>query len=220
MNVTIESSWKQKLNSEFQKPYFLNLVSFLKDEYSTQVIYPPGSLIFNAFNYCSFNDVKVVILGQDPYHGCSQAHGLSFSVPYGVKVPPSLQNIFKELHHDLNIDIPESGSLVHWAKQGVLLLNSILTVRKGRPGSHQLKGWEIFSDYVIDLISKERKNIVFILWGNYAHKKGLMINREQHFVIQSAHPSPFSAHRGFFDSKPFSQCNQYLKASGKKSINW
>ena len=220
MNFTIESSWNQKLNSEFQKPYFINLLSFLKDEYSTQVIYPPGSLIFNAFNYCSFKDLKVVILGQDPYHGYSQAHGLSFSVPCGVKSPPSLQNIFKELHHDLNIAIPESGSLVHWAKQGVLLLNSILTVRKGRPGSHQMRGWEIFSDNVIDLISKERKNIVFILWGNYAHKKGLMINREKHFVVQSAHPSPFSAHRGFFDSKPFSQCNQYLKASGKKSINW
>ena len=220
MNVTIDNSWKNKLDVEFQKPYFLNLVSFLKKEYSSQKIYPPGPLIFNAFNQCKFDDVKVVILGQDPYHGFGQAHGLSFSVPDNTSIPRSLQNIFKEILFDLNIKPADSGNLLRWAQQGVLLLNSILTVRKEKPGSHKMQGWEIFTDAVIELLSKEKKNIVFILWGAYAYKKGSKIDRVSHLVIESAHPSPFSADKGFFGSKPFSKCNDYLIFHKKGPIQW
>tara|TARA_B100000530_G_scaffold117434_1_gene73122 strand:+ start:585 stop:1247 length:663 start_codon:yes stop_codon:yes gene_type:complete len=220
MNVKIEKSWKQRLDTEFQKPYFSNLVSFITKEFSEKSIYPSGSLIFNAFNNCSFDDVKVVILGQDPYHGEGQAHGLSFSVPDGVKKPPSLKNIFKEIEYDLGIEAPGSGNLLRWANQGVLLLNSILTVQKGKPASHQMKGWEVFTDAVIDLLSKEKKNLVFMLWGAYAYKKGLKIDRNKHLVIETSHPSPFSADKGFFRSKQFSKCNDYLEFYKKGIINW
>jgi len=220
MDVKIESSWKNKLSGEFKKEYFSNLVSFVKREFSENQIYPPAGLIFNAFNHCNFNNLKVVVLGQDPYHGYGQAHGLSFSVPSGIKNPPSLQNIFKEIKYDLNIQIPESGNLLRWANQGVLLLNSILTVRKGIPGSHQGKGWEVFTDSVIELISKNKNNIVFMLWGAYAQKKGLKIDRNNHLVIELPHPSPFSADRGFFGSKQFTKCNDYLKFYKKSVINW
>ena len=220
MNVTIEESWKHKLNEEFQKPYFSDLVDFVTKEFSIHRVFPRGSLIFNAFNQCSFDDLKVVILGQDPYHGDGQAHGLSFSVPDGVKKPPSLQNIFKEIEYDLGTLPPESGNLLRWAKQGVLLLNSILTVKRANPGSHQMKGWEVFTDAVIALVSKEKDNIVFILWGAYAYQKGIKIDRNKHLVIESAHPSPFSAHKGFFKSRPFSQCNDYLELHKKGQINW
>ncbi len=220
MNVKIEESWKGRLNTEFQKPYFSDLVSFVTKEFADEKIYPKGSLIFNAFNQCSFQDVRVVILGQDPYHGDGQAHGLSFSVPDGIKKPPSLQNIFKEIEYDLGIKPSESGNLLRWAKQGVLLLNSILTVKKGKPGSHQMKGWEVFTDAVIELLSKEKENIVFMLWGAYAYKKGLKIDRSKHLVIETSHPSPFSAEKGFFRSKQFSRCNNYLKFNKKGEINW
>ena len=220
MHVKIEQSWKEKLDKEFHKPYFYNLVDFITKEFSEDRIFPKGPLIFNAFNQCGFYDVKVVILGQDPYHGDGQAHGLSFSVPDGVKKPPSLQNIFKEIEYDLSIPSPDSGNLLRWAKQGVLLLNSILTVKRGRPGSHQMKGWEVFTDAVIELISKERENIVFMLWGAYAYKKGLKIDKKKHLVIESAHPSPFSAHKGFFRSKPFSKCNNYLALHKKDKVDW
>tara|TARA_B100001250_G_C19756060_1_gene770146 strand:- start:438 stop:1100 length:663 start_codon:yes stop_codon:yes gene_type:complete len=220
MNVKIEKSWKKRLDKEFQKPYFSNLVSFVTKEFSEQHVYPNGSLIFNAFNNCAFNDVKVVILGQDPYHGEGQAHGLSFSVPDGVKKPPSLKNIFKEIEYDLGIKTPDSGNLLRWANQGVLLLNSILTVQKGKPASHQMKGWEVFTDTVIDLLSRERENLVFMLWGAYAYKKGLKIDRNNHLVIETSHPSPFSAEKGFFRSKQFSRCNDYLEFHKKGLINW
>ena len=220
MNVSIEKSWKEKLDKEFKKPYFANLVDFVTAEFSSHRIFPKGPLIFNAFNQCDFNDLKVVIIGQDPYHGDNQAHGLSFSVPDGVKKPPSLQNIFKELEYDLGINPVESGNLLRWASQGVLLLNSILTVKRGQPGSHQMKGWELFTDAVIELIANEKSNIVFILWGAYAYKKGVKINREKHLIIESAHPSPFSAHKGFFKSRPFSHCNNYLASHKKGQINW
>lgn len=220
MHVKIEQSWNEKLDKEFHKPYFHNLVDFITKEFSEDCIFPKGSLIFNAFNQCGFYDVKVVILGQDPYHGDGQAHGLSFSVPDGVKKPPSLQNIFKEIEYDLGIPSPDSGNLLRWAKQGVLLLNSILTVKRGRPGSHQMKGWEVFTDAVIELVSKERENVVFMLWGAYAYKKGLKIDKKKHLVIESAHPSPFSAHKGFFRSKPFSKCNNYLALHKKDKVDW
>ena len=220
MKVNIEGSWYDLLKDEFEKEYFLNLVDFVINEYKRHIIYPPGNLIFEAFNKCSFNDVNVVIIGQDPYHGDNQANGLSFSVPDNIKVPPSLQNIFKELHSDLSVEFPKSGNLINWANQGVMLLNSILTVKKGLPGSHKMKGWELFTDTVIKLITKKKKNIVFLLWGAYAYQKGKHIDREKHFVIESAHPSPFSAHKGFFGSKPFSKTNEYLRFHKKKEINW
>ena len=220
MNIKIEDSWKERLNQEFQKPYFKNLVSFVEEEYKNATIYPPGSLIFNAFNKCSFHDLKVVILGQDPYHGEGQAHGLSFSVPDGIKLPPSLKNIFKEIANDVRSNNVLSGNLLKWSNQGVLLLNSILTVKKSRPGSHQMKGWETFTDAVIELISNNKRNIVFMLWGAYAYKKGLKIDRDNHLVIETSHPSPFSANKGFFGSKQFSRCNKYLLSCKKKPINW
>ncbi len=220
VDVNIEYSWKKLLKNEFSKEYFKKLVDFIKKEYSTKEVYPKGALIFNAFNYCSFKDLKVIILGQDPYHGYNQAHGLSFSVLNGVKKPPSLINIFKEVKNDIGKEIPKSGNLENWANQGVLMLNSILTVRKGEPGSHKEKGWEVFTDYVIDKISKETTKKVFMLWGAYAQKKGQKIDRNKHLVLEAAHPSPFSAHTGFFNSNHFSRCNEYLNLYNIQEINW
>tara|TARA_B100000902_G_C27227179_1_gene872852 strand:+ start:465 stop:1127 length:663 start_codon:yes stop_codon:yes gene_type:complete len=220
MNIILEKSWKEKLNNEFQKSYFSELSYFLSKEYLNYEIFPKQSLIFNAFNLCDFNSVKVVILGQDPYHGHEQAHGLSFSVPDGIKIPPSLRNIFKEIKYDLGVIVPESGNLVRWANQGVLLLNSILTVQKGKASSHKMRGWEVFTDSVIELLSKDRENLVFMLWGTYACKKGAQIDKDRHLVIETSHPSPFAASKGFLGSKQFSRCNNYLELHKKGSINW
>ncbi len=220
VDVNIAPSWKKQLNHEFEKPYFQQLTDFVKGEYKSQTIYPPGKEIFRAFDKCDFNEVKVVIIGQDPYHGPGQANGLCFSVRDGMRVPPSLLNIYKEIKNDLGKPIPISGELERWAKQGVLLLNATLTVRAAMPGSHQNKGWETFTDEVIRKISTSKENIVFILWGAYAQKKGEVIDRDKHFVIASPHPSPFSADRGFFGSKPFSKANAYLKSKGVPEIEW
>ncbi len=220
MEVQIENSWKKLLQNEFEKDYFKQLVAFVKSEYSNYKIYPPGKLIFSAFDHTPFEKLKIVIIGQDPYHGDGQAHGLCFSVPEGIKFPPSLQNIFKELHSDLNIPVPKHGNLERWADQGVLLLNATLTVKAKSPGSHQGKGWEQFTDAVIEKIHEHKKGLVYILWGSYAQKKGHFINRQDNLVIESPHPSPFSVHRGFFGSKPFSRANAYLKAKGFEEINW
>ena len=220
IDVKIEASWKQVLSNEFEKDYFIKLTEFVKNEYATKTIYPPKSQIFSAFDYTSFDDVKVVIIGQDPYHGENQANGLSFSVADGVKIPPSLRNIYKELKTDLEIEESISGNLEAWAKQGVLLLNATLTVEAANAGSHQNKGWEDFTDAVIKLLSEEKENLVFVLWGSYAQKKGKKINREKHFVIESAHPSPLSVYRGFWDSKPFSKTNEYLKSKNVQEIDW
>ncbi len=220
MDVKIAQSWKNHLQSQFEKPYFENLVHFVRSEYKNYTVYPPGREIFNAFDHCNFDEVKVVIIGQDPYHGPGQANGLCFSVHENVKKPPSLLNIFKELKNDLGKEIPGSGDLVRWADQGVLLLNATLTVRANSAGSHQNKGWEQFTDNVIELISREKEGIVFILWGAYAQRKGQVIDTSRHFVIQSAHPSPFAADRGFFGSRPFSRTNEYLESQGKVPIDW
>ena len=220
MNITIENSWKKLLNNEFQKNYFKELVDFVKKEYSNKTIYPPGKLIFQAFNNCPFEKVKVVIIGQDPYHGYNQANGLCFSVADGLKKPPSLLNIFKEIRSDVDLKIPKSGNLERWSNQGVLMLNSILTVEKGEPGSHKNKGWENFTDSVIQIIANNTSNIVFILWGAYAQKKGEKVNRNKHLILEAAHPSPFSADRGFFGQKHFSRCNEYLKRHNKEEIMW
>jgi len=220
MEVKIEESWKNKLSAEFEKPYFKALASFVKDEYSKQTVYPPGKEIFNAFAHCPFGQVKVVIIGQDPYHGPGQANGLCFSVKDGIRMPPSLVNIFKEIVSDLGKEIPPSGNLERWADQGVLLLNATLTVRANSPGSHQNKGWETFTDEVIRVVSGEKENIVFILWGAYAQRKGAVIDKSKHLVLESAHPSPFSADKGFFGSKPFSKANAYLKGKGLKEVDW
>lgn len=220
MDVKINSSWKERLTDEFEKRYFLDLATFVKNEYATRQIFPPGKEIFSAFDNCSFESVKVVILGQDPYHGLQQANGLCFSVYDGVKMPPSLVNIFKEIKSDLGKPFPPSGDLLRWAKQGVLLLNATLTVRAQSPGSHQNKGWENFTDAVIKVISEEKEGIVFMLWGAYAQKKGGIIDRKKHLVLESAHPSPFSCHRGFFGNKHFSKANAYLKQQGKAEIDW
>lgn len=220
MDVRIHESWKNHLSQEFSKTYFEELVGFVRTEYSTKTIFPPAKLIFNAFDRCPFESVKVVILGQDPYHGPGQANGLCFSVADDVRHPPSLQNIFKELNEDLGMVIPQSGNLEPWADQGVLLLNATLTVVARQAGSHQNKGWEEFTDAVIRKLSDERSNLVFILWGSYAQRKGEVIDGKRHFVIQSPHPSPFSAARGFFGSKPFSQANHYLHSSGIEPIDW
>jgi len=220
MEVKIEESWKNKLSDEFEKPYFKALASFVKDEYSKQTVYPPGKEIFNAFAHCPFWQVKVVIIGQDPYHGPGQANGLCFSVKEGIRMPPSLVNIFKEIVGDLGKEIPPSGNLERWAGQGVLLLNATLTVRANSPGSHQNKGWETFTDEVIKVVSGEKENIVFILWGAYAQRKGAVIDKSKHMVLESAHPSPFSADKGFFGSKPFSKTNAYLKSKGLKEVDW
>ena len=220
MDVKIEPSWKDALRQEFEKDYFINLVGFVKDEYRTKTVYPPASLIFNAFNLCPFSNVKVVLIGQDPYHGQGQAHGLCFSVRNGVEFPPSLINIFKEIELDLGINRPNTGNLERWAQQGVLLLNATLTVLAGQAGSHQRKGWEEFTDAVISLINNNKENIVFMLWGAYAQKKGENINRQKHLVLESVHPSPLSASRGFFGNKHFSRCNNYLTEKGITSIDW
>lgn len=220
VNVKIEDSWKEMLQSEFEKPYFERLTNFVRQEYSAYRIYPPGALIFNAFNLCPFHDLKVVIIGQDPYHGPGQAHGLCFSVNDGIPFPPSLKNIFKEINNDLGAAIPDSGNLTRWAVQGVLLLNATLTVREHCAGSHQRKGWETFTDAVIKTISENCENIVFILWGSYAQSKSALIDSERHFVLKSVHPSPLSAHAGFFGNHHFSLTNEYLQAHGKEPILW
>jgi uracil-DNA glycosylase len=221
INVQIDETWKDILSEEFQSDYFHLLKQFLVKEKETQTVYPPSPLIFSAFNKTPFDKVKVVILGQDPYHGVGQAHGLCFSVPEGIPIPPSLINIFKELSKDINIDIPQNGNLEKWANEGVLLLNATLTVRAHQAGSHQKKGWEQFTDAVISQISEKKENIVFILWGNYAQSKIKLIDQNKHFVIKSVHPSPLSANRGgFFGTKPFSKANTYLKSKNIKPVNW
>ena len=220
MNVRIESSWQQRLQSEFDKPYFENLTAFVRHEYATKTVYPPGSQIFAAFDACPFDQVKVVILGQDPYHEPRQEHGLCFSVNDHIPFPPSLQNIFKEIESDLGIPVPRSGNLTRWAQQGVLLLNATLTVEAHRAASHQGRGWETFTDAVIHKLAEEREHLVFILWGSYAQRKGDFIDRSRHLVLQSPHPSPLSAHRGFFGNHHFSQTNQYLEAHGIEPIRW
>ena len=220
MQVKIEKSWQEVLQVEFDKPYFESLVSFVKQEYASNTIFPPAGQIFNAFNTCPFNNVKVVILGQDPYHGPGQAHGLCFSVNDGIPFPPSLQNIFKEITSDLGIPAPKTGNLTRWAEQGVLLLNATLTVRASQAGSHQGKGWEEFTDAVIKTISEKAENVVFILWGSYAIKKKSLINASKHCILTAPHPSPLSSYRGFFGCKHFSQTNTYLTSKGKTPIEW
>ncbi len=220
MDVKIEDSWRQVLEEEFQKDYFVSLVEFVKSEYQKHKVYPPGKQIFNAFDHCPFDQVKVVIIGQDPYHGPGQANGLCFSVNEDVKMPPSLVNIFKEIKGDLGTDLPPHGSLERWADQGVLLLNATLTVRASTPGSHQGKGWEQFTDAVIQKVSEQKEHVVFLLWGAYAQKKGVVIDRSKHLVLESAHPSPFAAHRGFFGNRHFSKTNEYLGRHGLKVIQW
>lgn len=220
-DIKLTPSWKRVLGPEFEKDYMIALRQFLASEYKKgKKIYPKGDNYFSAFNLTDFDQVKVVILGQDPYHGPGQAHGLSFSVPHGVPFPPSLQNIFKELKEDLKIEIPKSGCLESWAKQGVLLLNSVLTVEQGKAAAHQGKGWERFTDEVIRHLNNEREGLVFVLWGSYAQKKAAFVDRKKHLVIESPHPSPLSAHRGFFGTKPFSKINKYLQAKGRAPIDW
>lgn len=220
MNVAIEESWKEVLSPEFKKDYFIRLTDFVRQEYQTTTVYPPGKLIFNAFNLCPYPKVKVVIIGQDPYHGPGQAHGLCFSVNDGVPFPPSLQNIFKEIQGDLGSPIPETGNLTRWAEQGVLMLNATLTVRAHQAGSHQRRGWEEFTDAAIRALAENREHLVFILWGAYAQKKGAFISRDRHLVLTSVHPSPLSAYHGFFGNKHFSRANAYLEAHGETPIVW
>lgn len=222
MSIKIEDSWKNLLDTEFNKDYFKELVSFVKNKYSTSVCYPKGSEIFSAFDNCPINKLKVVIIGQDPYHGAGQANGLCFSVNKGIMHPPSLINIFKELESDLNISFRDrNGDLSKWSKQGVMLLNATLTVKQGLAGSHQNKGWEIFTDRVIEIISDETNNTVFLLWGSFARQKKKLIDLNKHKILESGHPSPLSANRGlWFGNKHFSQCNEYLKNIGKKEIDW
>ncbi len=221
MEVKIAPSWKEKLSAEFEKDYFKNLVEFIKEEYKTQTIYPAGKNIFNAFEKCSFEEVKVVIIGQDPYHGAGQANGLSFSVSDGIASPPSLVNIFKEIATDLGKPIPSSGNLERWASQGVLLLNAILTVRAGQAASHHKKGWEQFTDAVIQSIANEKEGVVFMLWGKYAQDKGSKIDRQKHCILTAKHPSPMAAnYGGWFGNKHFSQANHYLKGRNLQEIVW
>lgn len=220
MRVKIEPSWKKILVDEFEKPDFENLTAFVRNEYQTKIVYPPPKLIFNAFELCPFDDVRVVILGQDPYHGSRQAHGLCFSVPDGISMPPSLKNIYKEINNDLNLPMPQSGNLEHWARQGVLLLNATLTVRANSPASHQRKGWEEFTDAVIEKLSSEKEGLIFLLWGRYAQEKGRIIDESKHVVLKAAHPSPYSATAGFFGCRHFSKTNDYLVSRGKNSIQW
>ena len=220
MNVQIEEGWKKALAPEFEKDYFVRLTDFVRQEYQQTTVYPPGRLIFNAFNLCPFDKVKVVIIGQDPYHGPGQAHGLCFSVNDGVAFPPSLRNILKEIHDDLGMPIPASGNLTRWAEQGVLLLNATLTVRAHQAGSHQHRGWEEFTDAAIRVLAEQKEHLVFILWGSYAQKKGAFIDRNKHLVLTSVHPSPLSAYNGFFGNKHFSRTNEYLVAHGETPINW
>jgi len=224
--IRIEPSWKEALRDEFEKPYFTELTAFVKNEYLSTKIFPPPKFIFNAFELCLFDKVKVVILGQDPYHGDGQAHGLCFSVPEKVAVPPSLQNIYKEIVSDVGLPtqaggtMPTHGNLEHLAKQGVLLLNATLTVRAHTPGSHQNKGWEEFTDSTIRTLSNKKENLVFILWGNYAKKKSSLIDQNKHLILEAAHPSPFSAYNGFFGCKHFSKTNAYLQKNGERPIQW
>ncbi|MEL7599856.1 MAG: uracil-DNA glycosylase [Proteiniphilum sp.] len=220
MEVKIEESWKAHLQEEFGKPYFERLTEYVRQEYADKTVYPPAKLIFNAFNRCPFQDVKVVIVGQDPYHEPGQAHGLCFSVPEEMSLPPSLQNIYKEITQDMGKKTPRSGNLERWAEQGVLLLNATLTVQAHRAGSHQGKGWEEFTDAAIRHLASEREHLVFILWGAYAQRKGESIDANRHLVLKSPHPSPLSAHRGFFGNKHFSRANDYLKAHGKQPVDW
>lgn len=220
MIESLNTSWKKHLKNEFEKDYFKTLSSFVDNERKTHTIFPPSKLTFAALNKTKFEDVKVVILGQDPYHNHGQANGMSFSVGNGIKIPPSLKNIFKEMKSDLDCNIPTSGNLEDWTKQGVLLLNATLSVRAHEPGSHQKKGWETFTDNIIKLISEKCEHIVFILWGNFAQKKMTLIDEKKHCILKSVHPSPFSARNGFFGSKPFSTCNEYLTSVDKETINW
>lgn len=220
MDVKIEPTWKKHLEQEFEKSYFSELAEFVKGEYQHSIIYPPPKQIFSAFEYCPFDKVRVVILGQDPYHGPKQANGLCFSVNDGISVPPSLQNIYKEIESDLKVKIPKTGNLERWARQGILLLNATLTVRAKNPGSHQNKGWEQFTDAAIQAISKEKENVIFLLWGAYAQKKGQVINKSKHLILECAHPSPFSADRGFFGCRHFSKANEYLEEHGLETIEW
>ncbi len=220
MDVQIEQSWKDALKGEFEKPYFKKLADFVRAEYKTKTIYPPAGLIFNAFNLTPFNRVRAVILGQDPYHGPNQAHGLCFSVQHGVQTPPSLKNIYKEIHDDLGLEIPDHGNLEHWAKQGVLLLNATLSVQAGNAGSHQHKGWEEFTDAVIKTLSSQKEDLVFMLWGRYAQEKGEVIDTNKHLVLRAAHPSPLSANNGFFGCRHFSKTNDYLLSLLEAPIEW
>lgn len=221
MNVKIDNSWREHIGAEFEKPYFSALTDFVRHEYTTTTCYPPGALIFNAFNLCPFDRVKVVIIGQDPYHEPGQAQGLSFSVPEGVPFPPSLQNIFKEIQLDLGKPMPPTGDLTRWAEQGVLLLNATLTVRAHQAASHQRHGWEQFTYAAIRALNAERENLVFILWGGYARSKAQLIDRSRHLVLESVHPSPLSANRGgWFGNHHFSQCNAYLREHGEQEIDW
>ncbi len=227
MNIKMELSWKEALKTEFEKPYFKELTEFVRGEYLSAKVFPPPKFIFNAFALCPFDRVKVIILGQDPYHGAGQAHGLCFSVPESEAVPPSLQNIYKEITSDVGLPdrqaggkMPTHGNLEHWAKQGVLLLNATLTVRAHTAGSHQGKGWEQFTDAAIKTLSEKKENLVFLLWGNYARKKSELIDWDKHLVLESAHPSPLSASNGFFGNKHFSQTNAYLKKHGAEPIKW
>jgi uracil-DNA glycosylase len=221
MDVKIEQSWKEVLHNEFSKPYFQQITAHLKTEKATgATIYPPGPLIFNAFDKTPFDKVKVVLLGQDPYHGKGQAMGLSFSVPDDIKPPPSLENIFKELHDDIGMPIPETGNLTKWAEQGVFLLNAILTVRAKEPASHQKIGWQQFTDRVIQILSDEKEGIVFLLWGKFAQEKQVLIDATKHHILKAAHPSPYSADKGFFGCRHFSKANQLLAKEGKDPIDW
>lgn len=220
MDVKIESTWKSVLQPEFDKDYFVKLTDFVRNEYKTRLIFPPASLIFNAFDQCPFDKVKVVIIGQDPYHGEGQAHGMCFSVNDGVDFPPSLLNIFKEIERDLSIQMPKSGNLTRWAQQGVLLLNATLTVQAHMAGSHQGKGWETFTDAVIQTLATKKEGIVFLLWGAYAQQKGALIDSNRHLVLKSVHPSPLSAYRGFIGNAHFSLTNKYLEETGKIKIEW
>ena len=220
MNVKIAPSWKNLLTSEFEKNYFISLAHFIRKENAEHTIYPPGKEIFAAFDHCAFEDTKVVIIGQDPYHGPGQANGLCFSVRQGVRIPPSLKNIFKEIESDTGKAIPEHGDLSRWAEQGVLLLNATLTVRAKQPGSHQRKGWEEFTDAIIARVNEQKTGVVFILWGAYAQKKGAIIDEQKHLVLRAAHPSPYSADRGFFGCRHFSKTNEYLQSKGLTTIDW
>ena len=220
MEVKIEAGWKAKLSGEFEKEYFKTLTEFVREEYRTTEVFPPGNKIFNAFDLCPFDRVRVVIIGQDPYHNHGQAHGLCFSVTDGTEVPPSLVNIFRELNRDLGVPVPKSGNLERWAGQGVLLLNAILTVRAHRALSHQNRGWERFTDAAISALNRERENLVFLLWGAYAQNKGASIDESKHLVLKTVHPSPLSASRGFFGCSHFSRCNQWLVARGMEPIQW